>query len=165
MPLQREFAGLADLVGLYRGGRVPLELDTAVTPTINALNFASRPKLAYATAVLAAVDANAPLPEVPTGKIWLCRSFGFSFTTPAGVTCLPEPVYEAPDNNFYGIQPVTLGRPFNNIPQSSPGYVGMVFADPFWMEAASNFAMKLVSYTGAAGITVNGFIQYHEIEI
>jgi hypothetical protein len=94
MPLQKPFRGISDLLGLYQGGNTLLELNSNLTPMIDALKFAAEPEWFFTSTSNAHAVGFRSTIQIPSDEVWILWAL-------SGVSTIPI----AAANNI-GLMPV-----------------------------------------------------------
>ena len=163
MPLQREFKGLSDHVGLYQAGRLPMELVPGIMPQISAEDFVSPPKIETFTGNGNATGVVIAAPQVPANEFRRVRWLGASWTTAAGVTAIIAPVVFYL-GNYYGVMP--YWSPFGLPGATTVNKSGVYFpGDGLVLESGQAVGWQIQLLTGAGNCTISGLYQYQAIGI
>lgn len=90
MTLQRDFIGLPDHVGNYRGGRQAFELSNDIQMRLDAEDFINPYEIVKTLNInITAVGQQATLPAVPEGEIWRVRWLGLGGTADVNTNWYP----------------------------------------------------------------------------
>ncbi|GAG71892.1 unnamed protein product [marine sediment metagenome] len=165
MPLQKQFSGLPDLLGLYTGGAVQLDLNPELTGTIDMLPFIEPPRIAHVdgTGGVAASNLIQRGVTVPPGELWLVRT--------VGVQSVVIPVANTGRINMgFQTDAVAVAVPFGPpsvLNASSGGFAthGYIFPDPFVARPGWQIGMFWVGRTGATNFFVHVDVYYHRVKI
>lgn len=163
MPLQREFKGLSDHVGLYQAGNLPMELVGAVMPQLSVEDFVSPPVITRFSGTLVAQDAVAAAPVVPDKEIHRVRWLGCSFVTAGTRSALLAPVIFHLDQ-YFGVDFVVL--PFGLPATGNVIKQGVTFpGDGLFLEPGMTVGWQVHQTGGAGNIDVTGLYQHQVIGI
>lgn len=163
MPLQREFKGLSDHVGLYQAGNLPMELVGAVMPQLSVEDFISPPIITRFSGTVTAQNAVVAAVQVPDKEIHRVRWMGCSFTTAGTRTAMLTPVIFHLDN-YFGIVQTPYGLPLpvtglvNKLGTTFPG-------DGLFLEPGQSVGFQVTQTAGAGNIDVVGLYQHQVIGI
>lgn len=161
MPLQREFRGLPDHVGLYQAGRVPMELSQVLNLVASAEDFINPPDFFTFTGTAAAQGVVVASTVVPNNELRRVRWIGANIQNPAGGngTFVPVVFYVA---NYYGVSNFEIyGGAANTTYCSGYHFPG----DGLVLSPGMAVGLQCQTYAGAGNITVNGLYQAQRINI
>jgi len=85
VPLQKQFRGLPDFLGSFRGGTIPAEYGGVITPTFDVGPYLQEPEWIVGTLSCAAVADNTIIPVEP-GERLLLHHFGWQTDSIVNVT-------------------------------------------------------------------------------
>lgn len=166
MPLQRDFRGLADHVGLYLGGKVPVDLAPTLQQTISAEDFVNAPRNFRWSGVGTAQDVVVAAPVVPDGEIHRVRWIGGSFIgdpgngAATGFVCVPV-VYHL--DAYFGVSPI--------VKYAQPDLAAIIKAGFYFpdtgllLEPGMTVGWQVQLINGATGGNVFGIYQAQVIKI
>lgn len=157
MPLQKEFRGLPDFLGMFQGGGVAAEWGGIVTPTIQIEDFLQPPE--WVTGTLAVTNlgdaANVALtPEDTAYRLW---HFGFQTTTVVAHTGITMSAsITLPDGTSIGLLYPNNNQTPGAFPAANRIYSGAAhFPRGIWVPEGSriNFFNEVLTGAGTTNFT------------
>ena len=142
MPLQRPFRGLADHVGSYLGGNVPMELSGALLPTILAEDFVNPYEYVRTTGAITALGQGFVTPVVSAGELHRIRSLLVEGLNTGGTNAL-LPVVN-PDT--IGLVGLTDNTPSVFGPNNR-WYIGVHFEQPLLLPAGGQIGWVAIAHS------------------
>lgn len=160
MPLQRPFRGLADHVGSYMGGNVPMELSGLLVPVSDAEDFVNPYEWVRTTSAITAAGQIATTPVVPAGELHRVRWLCFEGINAGGTNTL-LPVVNPDGIQFAGLT--------TNVPPGSFGptirwYSGVDFNPPIIIPTGGQLGWAIISHS-AGTLNVDVLVLRQRIKI
>lgn len=165
MPLQREFKGLADHLGLYLAGKVPVELNTFLNQQISAEDFVNPPDFFRWQGVSAAQAVVVSSGAIPEGEMRRVRWIGCSMTGAATSSGIMAPVVFHLDD-YFGVNPLYINAP-GDLPAVNATIVSgwTLPGNGLLLLPGMAIGLQTQVYTGVGNLTVRGVYQAQTIKI
>jgi len=165
MALQKAPRGLADLLGLYQQGRVPLEYSGFVGLELDALKWLADPQTVVTSGNVTTIGGG-PTILIPDSEIWLIHAIS-CYTT--GAVAVGDSIGVNP----YIVFNKSTGAHFNidtglfNIGASAGQVlaVGQIFGTPFKSEPGGSIVSNIVRKDTGANATIFLAVQYSKFSI
>lgn len=173
MPLQKEFRGLADLVGLYEGGSLQLELDRGLKGVVDLLPFIEPLRYATANKTIDTLGEFNPIitAGVPANELHLVRIMGIASAAvvPAASTVIEVPRVAINNGSTqFGVTDNLNNRSPTFCAQATNQYinVGVNFSPLLVLNPGDQLGWFTSYITGAAWpITATMAYGYHRVRI
>jgi len=163
MPLQREFKGLSDHVGLYQAGNLPMELVGAVMPQLSVEDFVSPPVITRFSGNAGNQNTVVAAPVIPDKEIHRVRWIACSFVTAGTRAAILTPVVFHLDE-YFGVKDVVL--PFSLPATGDVMKQGVTFpGDGLFLEPGMAVGWQVSRESGAGNIDITGLYQHQVIGI
>lgn len=165
MALQKQYRGLSNLVGLYEGGNLLLELGRAVIPTVDVLKFAAPPQWERKQVnIVAGAGTNYTYDVIPTGERRLVWRMGIASSAilPAGRILQLTPALVIDSGSWQmGLE----SNPYQYTFTASADYIriGKQFPGGLVLNAGDQLAWFVNQSAGATAFPVQMTYQYSKI--
>lgn len=165
MPLQREFKGLADHLGLYLAGKVPVELNTFLNQQISAEDFVNPPDFFRWNGVTGTQGLVVAAPAVPEGEMHRVRWIGCSITGAATSSGIVAPCVFHLDE-YFGVNPLYINAP-GDLPAVNATIVSgwNLAGNGLLLLPGMAVGLQTQVFTGVGNLTVRGVYQAQTIKI
>ena len=162
MPLQRQFIGLQDHIGSYRGGNITAEISPELQQQISAEDFINPYELIESSATLTAQGQSVVI-TCPDGEFWRIRFLGLSFLSATANHQL-QPVFISRIQT-YGLGPIQ--DTFNLSVGGNRWITGMQFpqGEGFLLRAGEAIGGLMNKYGGAGNLDCDVGIHRQRIKI
>lgn len=165
MALQKQYRGLSNLVGLYEGGNLLLELGRAVMPTVDVLQFAAPPQWERKQVnLVGGVGTNYAFDQVPTGERRILWRMGIASSAilPAGRILQLTPALVIDSGSWQmGLE----SNPFQYTWTGSQDHIriGKEFPGGLVLNAGDQLAWFVNQNAGTTAIAVQMTYQYSKV--
>lgn len=164
MPLQRPFRGFSDLVGLYEAGQLKLDLLRQLTPTVDAIKFASQPLWETDNDSVAPAGAGVfhQIGSTAENEVRIVWHMGYSTDAPvpAGNTIYLVPRLSLEGGNRQLGMDAYRGPTFSSVAAGQYGNEGVYFPGGFWLFPEDQLGWFVQTKTGGNTVPFQSAYQY-----
>lgn len=171
MPLQKQFRGVSDFIGRYRGGQLTFDLNSLITPTFDVTQFMEPPKTAIVQhSIGTAGQFFAPFAApvgVPNDELWLVHALSAVSINPisAGQQARMAPIANLPSQ----VERITFGdfptNSFSTLGSGGLGCWGVTLPQPYLLEPGWEPGFLVTWFTGGGSHNVQVGMRYQIIKI